>query len=346
MRLFTRLVFVGLISAISSVEIATAQMPGAAKMRVEIEVVVSPGLQANAEAQRWAKTLSDLGIDQVQFRPLRNGDRFEIQQQQGNPAVIKVTAQLNNRGALVTSGGQFSPSDVGRLKKWLADVQSGGGVAGERKTVFGLTPEQFQQVKKTLSAPVSFNTKDVRPEKVLAQLKPGLALPLVIDPAMEQALTGDDPVRDELVGLAAGTAIAAIARPAGGVLLPRVVGHEIQLAVTLPPPKGEMWPIGWPPEEKDEKKVVPALYEFINVNIDGVPASEAIKALQQRLAVPMLFDHNGLVRQRVDLTKVVKVPPGKTFYKQILERVLNQVGLRSEVRIDDAGKPLIWVIPM
>ncbi len=336
--------FVGAIFIVGQV---CPQIVSAAVPRIEMEVAVDPGLQANVAAQRWAKTLSDLGVDNVRFRPLKNGDQVKVQQQtSGQAGLIQITAQLNNRGEIVTSGGQFLPSDVGKLKKWLADVQAGGGVAGERKTVFGLSGDQFAEVKRVLSAPVIFSTKGLRPEKVLADIKPGLALPLVIDPAIERAIIGDEPVRDELQGLSIGTALAAIARPAGGVLAPRPAGKQVQLALMSPTSGGDMWPIGWPPEEKDEQKLVPALYEFINVDIDGVPAGEAITALQGRLNVPMLFDHNGMVRQRIDLKKTVKVPPGKTYYRRIFERVLNQIGLRSEVRVDDAGKPLIWVTPM
>jgi hypothetical protein len=327
--------------------VANGQIPTPAKSRVEIEIAVDPGLQANVASQRWAKTLGDLGLDGVRFRPLKNGDRPEVKQQGAGPtALIQITAQLNNRGALVTSGGQFGPSDNAKLKKWLADLQAGGAVPGERKTVFGLTGEQFAAAKKTLSTPIGFSTKGMRPETAIAQIKPLLALQLVIDPAFERSVIADDPLRDELQGLSAGTALAAIARPAGGVLLPRPAGKEVQLALTSPQVGGEMWPIGWPPEEKDEQKLVPALYEFIPVDIDGVPASDAITALQRRIQVPMLFDHNNMVRQRIDLKKPVKVPPGKKYYRQIFERVLNQAGLRSEVRVDDAGKPLIWVTPM
>ena len=63
------------------------------------------------------------------------------------------------------------------------------------------------------------------------------------------------------------------------------------------------------------------------------------------MKAPLLFDHNGMVQERVDLTKKVKVQAGKSYYRRILDRVLFQVKLKAEVRLDDAGKPLIWVSP-
>ena len=104
-----------------------------------------------------------------------------------------------------------------------------------------------------------------------------------------------------------------------------------------------MWPIGWPSEEKDEANVIPMLYQYTDVEIDGVTAQEAIDAIQGRLKTPLVWDYNNLIRGRIDLKKTVKVKAGKTYYRRILDQVLYQAGLKCEVRTDDAGKPLIWI---
>jgi hypothetical protein len=316
----------------------------AAKPRVELEVFSDPGLQATTAAQRWTKTLGDAGFDAVRFRPLRNGDRPNVQTQTiGSSTVVNVTAQLTSRGALVTSAGQFTASDSAKLQKWLAELQAGGGLPGERKSVFGLTGKQFVDLKAALAKPINFATKGERPEKVWSQIKAGLSIPLVIDRQVEKEMLADEPVRDELQGLATGTALAAVVRTAGGVLVPRPAGKQIEIVATEPQRGVDAWPIGWPPEEKNPQKVLPVLFEFINVEIPGVPAAEAIAAIQPRVQAPFLFDYNNMVSQRVDLKKLVKVPAGKSYYNRILDRVLYQAGLKFEVRSDDAGKPFIWI---
>ena len=325
-------------------EMALAQRASSPKASVEIEVIFDPGVSSNAAAQKWAKQLGDLGFSSVRFRQMQNGDQMGVQSQgSGASTSYIVTAQLNSRGMLITPGGQFGYGDGTKLKKWLEEVQGGGGLPGQRKTIFGLTSKQLEEVKNDLSSTVSFSTKGMRPEQAIEKIQAKLKTPLSIDRAIERGIAADDPVRDEFIGLSAGTMLAAIARPAGGVLAPRVGVKGVELTIAAPQPNGEMWPIGWPPEEKDESNVIPMLYQYTDVEIDGVTAEEAIDAIQGRLKTPLVWDYNNMVRGRIDLKKIVKVKAGKTYYRRILDQVLYQAGLKCEVRTDDAGKPLIWI---
>src|SRR5262249_7158866 len=156
-----------------------------------------------------------------------------------------------------------------------------------------------------LAAPVGFATKGMRPEKAIEQIRAGLTLPLQIDPTISQALAGDDPVRDELEGVSLGTALAAIARPAGAVLLPKVNGNRLELALVAPQGGAEGWPIGWQPEMVDQSKIVPKLFDFTHVEIDGVPASKAIDAIADYVKTPFVFDYNNMAQNRIDLKKPV-----------------------------------------
>jgi hypothetical protein len=248
---------------------------------------------------------------------------------------------MNSRGALMTPGGQFTLSDSAKLKQWLGEVQATGGKL--ERTVFGLLPKQFDDVKQRLAAPVGFATKGMRPEKAIEQIRAGLTLPLQIDPAIAQALAADDPVRDELEGVSLGTALAAIARPAGAVLLPKANGNRLELALVAPQGGAEGWPIGWRPEMVDQSKIIPKLFDFTHVEIDGVPASKAIDAIADYVKTPFVFDYNNMAQHRVDLKKPVKVPAGQSYYRRILDRVLFQAGLKAEIRLDDANNPIVWI---
>jgi hypothetical protein len=316
-----------------------------AKPRVEMEVLAEPGLATNTAAQQWAKLLAELGVTNVRFRPPQPGERTGVKATgKGEAAEFHITAQMNNRGAIVTPAGQFALSDRAKLAKWLEEMTTAGPEnLGQPKSVFGLTARQFDEVRSALSARVGLSTKGVPPQKVIEQIRGQLKLPLTIDAATDQALAADEPVRDELQDLSLGTALAAIARPAGAVLLPQVSVGKIELRLTTPKEGSQSWPIGWPPEGKKDRDLVPMLFDFINVDIENTPASEAITAIQGRLKVPFLFDHNNMVRHRIDLNKKVKMPAAKTYYRRILDRLLFQADLKCEVRVDEAGQPLVWI---
>ncbi|MGH7192365.1 MAG: hypothetical protein ACREJM_02390, partial [Candidatus Saccharimonadales bacterium] len=62
------------------------------------------------------------------------------------------------------------------------------------------------------------------------------------------------------------------------------------------------------------------------------------------LKVIVLYDHYAMARQGIELTKLnAKFPAKKTWYGKILDKLLHQSGLTGEWRLDDAGKPLLWV---
>src|SRR5690606_71109 len=198
-----------------------------------------------------------------------------------------------SRGALVTPGGQFTLADRDKLVAWIDTLANAGTAAlGHDQSIFGLSPPQFEQLRTALSPQVGFSTKDVAAAKVVEQIKNQLKLPLVIEPSVQQALAADEPVHDELQNLSYGTALAAIARPAGAVVTPRLVKGTVELVMTPSKPGVESWPIGWKPDGQKDRDMLPMLFEFLNVEIDDIPASEALSAIEGRLKSPFLFDHN------------------------------------------------------
>ncbi len=85
------------------------------------------------------------------------------------------------------------------------------------------------------------------------------------------------------------------------------------------------------------------MFKFVNVEINDRPLSEALESLQERVQLPLLFDHNALARHEVDLNTHVNFPAKNTFYKKIIDQLLFQVLLKSELRVDEAGTPFLWI---
>ncbi len=151
---------------------------------------------------------------------------------------------------------------------------------------------------------------------------------------------------DELNGMSAGTSLAAALRPIGLVLAPeKPRGGKVRLAISDVREVEESWPVGWPPQETP-KQIAPKLYEYLTIEIQETALSEAINAIQGRVDTRFLYDHNGIAREKIDVTSVnVSYPKKRVQYLRVLEQVLFQAGLKSEVRLDEAGKAFLWISP-
>jgi hypothetical protein len=144
--------------------------------------------------------------------------------------------------------------------------------------------------------------------------------------------------------VSSGTALAAMLRPAGLVLTPeQPAGQSLGYRISKSAAGRESWPIGWNPQEP-ARKVLPELFEFLNVEIEEIPLSDALDAIGGRLKVPLLLDRNALALHNIDPNKVeVSVPSKRLTYIQILQKVLFKSRLKHEVRVDEAGKPFLWI---
>jgi hypothetical protein len=313
--------------------------------RVELELVAEEGVPPTG-SQRWLVALRGVGFSDVRIRQSRPGDRIEVVQRGSDSAPrYLVFGVLTARDTLRLPGGEFRMQDTTGLKQWLAKLHEGGEQRlHETEGAFGLTPTQLVVVHEALSRPVDFDTRGQRSFEAMKRIAGGLSLPFMSDAAARQVMAGPETVADELRGLTAGTALAAILRPLGLVLVPRkAAGGEIKLWIVDVRDTRESWPVGWPLQAAP-RETAPKLFNFLNVAIEDTPLTEALDAVGGRLEMPFLFDHNSLARQRIDPAEVkVSVPSGRIYYQNIIDRMLNQAKLNSELRVDEAGTPFLWI---
>ena len=322
---------------------AAVAWPLQAAGRVQLELI-GEARGSSLAFQEWARVLSQAGIRNVRIRSGRATDRvgLEVRGTDENPLYV-VTGIVKSRDELLLPAGRFTRRDVGRLARWLEDLaQHGTATREESKSAFGLSPKQFAQIRRELARPVGVSTKDVPRSEAVEEIGRRLQLPVQIDPGLGRLLE-EDRLGEELSGLSCGTALAYVLRPVGLCLVPRVLGGRPVCAVTRARPELDVWPVGWE-SEKPLHDVLPGLYEFHNVNVQGVSAAKALSAIAALLKVPVLLDHNALARHGVDPAKVIVSHPGKrTTYSLALKKILFQARLKSEVRVDEAGKPFLWV---
>jgi hypothetical protein len=339
------LALVAVLSTFLSTFVAVAAPTATARPPIDLVMLADPSPEVAKSARRWISMFSSVGLDGVQIRAARPGESVGIESR-GTPDApsYHVTGQLAGGTELVLPGGRFGLRDSDRLAKWLDELGKHGtpGVT-EKKGAFGLLPKQTEQARDGLAGTVDFATKGMAAAAAFDKIGRTLKYPLAIDSDIQQAIGADDPVRDELQGLSAGTALAALARPVGAVLRPReTASGSLEYTLTKGKAGAEAWPIGWPPDQA-EGKIIPQLLESLNVEIRDVPLSQAAAAIQGRFKVPFLWDHNSILKQRVDVAKKVSFPNKRAYYVTVLRQLLSQDELKYSVRVDEAGKPLIWI---
>ncbi|MEM7312737.1 MAG: hypothetical protein AAF497_06265 [Planctomycetota bacterium] len=317
-----------------------------------VHLTIATPKGASPRIHDWIRTLKKMPLESV--RTLNYGSSAPAISTTGNEdnLSIQIRGVINSNDELVVPGGKFSLNSPDRFGRWLEKLVAAktANVADTSETdgrhAFGLTARQLVGLSDALSKPVESSTKGQPVVKVLKELN------RLVDPRMRLAMSGkgkitpDDVVTEELQGVAAGTATAAILRPLGLVLVPKPLSDvegDVELMVMDVRQSKENWPVGWP-ADKQSKQLLPKWHDFLEVEIDNVSLSRALDSLQPRLKIAFLMDQNGMARKSIDPTqKLVSFPSKKTFYGRIIKNLLFQSKLAGELRVDEAGKPFLWV---
>jgi hypothetical protein len=315
--------------------------------RVSFELVTEDGIPVTG-AQKWIDVLKDLDQSGIRIRAGRAGDKTDVVNRgtETSPS-YHVTGILRADNQLALLGGRFSLNDRAKIGQWISKLKA-DGIEGltATKAAFGLTGKQLVAFHETLSKPIAFDTKGVRAGDVARTIVRGLPLKYTVTDQARKAFRLNELVLDELNGLSHGTALAAALRPLGLVLSPeKPRGGDVRLLISDVREAEESWPIGWPPEQP-VRKAAPDLYEYLPVEIKDTALSEAISAIQGRIETPLLFDRNSMARQQIELAEAkVSFPRKRVQYRRVLDQVLFQGKLKTEMRVDEAGKAFLWVSP-
>lgn len=311
--------------------------------RIELELVTGDGFRSE-DARAWIELLASVKVENVRIRSSRPGDEVGMRIS-GKTAYV--TGFLGADGRLIVPRGKFFRSDKAAIAAWIGKLTSGGEEAiTDKPGPFGLLPRQFVETHDGLAVRVDFTTSGKLPRDVVRQIADKLSFSFVTDNASKEALASEEPMQDELLGLAAGTAIAATLRPLGLVMVPELSAGKVRLRIVNSSTATESWPIGWPPSTTP-REACPDFFKFLNVEVNNTPIHDSLTAIAGRLKLPLLVDHNGLARAEVDLkTAKASLPKTNTYYHRALERLLFQARLKHELRIDEAGQAFLWISPL
>ncbi len=314
----------------------------AATGRVELEVVADARGGAALDFQQWMQALTRAGVKNVRLRTVQPGDevKIDVRGTAANPVYAVTGLIVGNE--LIVPGARFKRSEAVKVAHWLDDLaEHGPPNRREARPAFGLTAKQLEQVRADLSQTVGFSTKGMTRKEAVKKIGHDLKLPIQLTGSLDA--DEDDKIVEDLSGLSYGTALACVLRPLGYCMVPRLKGKNLEYAVAKAKLDQEVWPIGWPPE-KPPAEVLPAMFEFHDVNVQNVSAAKTLDAVSKLVKVPVLLDHNALARHGIDPDKaMVSMPRGRTTYSLALRKLLFKAGLKFEIRVDEAGKPFLWV---
>jgi hypothetical protein len=317
---------------------------------VTVEVANQGGSQATAP-QKWLQLFADAGVTSVRVRGANPGDKPELIEL-GTPErpMHKLVALLTRDGKLAVPGATFTERDGRRLAEYIERLRADGAAAttAERGR-FGLTRKEFELVYDELSKPLG----EVDPEQSLLRLvnaQRGEA-PWSIDAEARAPLTAATAGADaaKLARLARGTALAALVGAEGLAIVPeKATGKPLHLRIATAHGLRESWPVGHQPQEAPGA-VAPVLFQSIDIEVADYTVAEALEAVAPRLVhrgepIAIVWDRFALRREGIDPAKVeARIAPGRMTYKRIIDRLASQARLAAKLRIDEKGKPFLWL---
>ena len=341
MTIFSRARFCGLL--LLALSLAGAKPAAAEGPRVSLEVVTEPGFSQES-IREWLPMLEKAGFSSVRVRGGTSGDGAGVKAT-GTGATLSyaVTGVLTSDNRLRLPNGNFTVGSGASIRKWVEKLQGGGEEGLNAKAgAFGLVPKELVLVHEDLAKKVNFTTSGKTTKEIVQGIAGIVELKLTVDPAVRGQF-GDERVADELLGMSSGTALAAVIRPLGLVMVPEKAGSGVQLRVMDSQTATQVWPVGWP-SKSPPKDTIPDLFKFLNVEVSDTPLAESMEAIRGRLNVPLIIDQNNLAKQQIDYATVkVTLPKTNTYYSKIIERLLFQAKLKYEIRVDEANRPFLWI---
>lgn len=318
-----------------------------AQHRLTLEVVTDLNVPRTA-TQDWSRKLNGIGFDTVRLRTGTSSDKPNVEERGTPPRVsYHVTAFLSPKNELWVPGASFKQSEIHKLKQWAEKLSVGGEQELSRRPgAFGMTQKEQDELKRKLETTITWSTEGGAVADLLRKFAQETRVEFRATPEATARMR-QVPLVDQLQGFSAGTAMAIALRSAGlGISPEREVGGNQYLMVAPLTEERQFWPLGWAPTD-NPANTAPTLFQFIEVEIMDTPLTEAVTAIGDRVQVPILLDHSRIALQEIDLAEAkVKFPKRRTFYKNILDTLLFQAKLTMDLKVDENGKPFLWVTPI
>jgi hypothetical protein len=322
----------------------------ASKTSLEVHILVGRE-GVGQQSQRWLRVFEKLQVPLT----IRHGDISEklsvTEQSLGNGLRrVQLVGGLDRTGRIAFPDRSFAESEADKLAEWLTELREFGaqGAPGG-KPVWGLSNDQFERLFRSLAAPVRTELQDQTLAEAIAAFNLPNEFPLSFSDAAAariEAAGSTAKVHAELKGIAQGSALAALLNQWGlGFRPQRSRSGALHLTVVTLSEASDVWPVGWPPTKKTAD-TAPSLFKLLSIELDDIELDAVLESVAEVSKVPVLIDHHGLQLQRIDLAAVrVSHPRRQASYNMLLKSVTSAAKSQHEIRVDEAGRPLVWIFP-
>lgn len=312
---------------------------------VELEVYSTPTTPATTQHQ-WLEALSEVGADRVSAKTTRKPTPSVEETTYGGSKVILVKGVISDRKIKLPKK-TFSITDKRAIADYLQSLRADGAKTTlAEKKAFGLTSEQLVEVHSKLTSVVSSSTKDEESGSLLTQMIQSLPLRTNLSPSARTALRSDEKVSNEHQGMSTGTALSIELRKHDLVLRPSPKqGRGVELEIVPTSQAPESWPQGWPSKEAPVT-TFPKLFEVTALQLNNIQLDSVLDAIARRLKIEFIVDPAAWGQKPVDLSTVkVTYNKPRSSYSAAIGAILHQSKpqLRHEIRLDENGKPFIWI---
>jgi hypothetical protein len=301
-------------------------------------------------AQQWQQVFAKLQIP-LQVRRAIRDEKPEVKERTfGTLREVTVIGQLDRSGKIIVPGRSFTQADAPKLAEWIDELKTFGAKGSpENKPLWGLDKEQFGTIYSALSEPVKIEVAGKSFEAALLAMELPPKYPVRLSTATADWLRSEfeqlPPVRSAVKGLSQGTALAIVLNEYGLGFRPwRTPSGSVELAVEPLTKTTDVWPIGWPLEPLQQRKLAPKMFEFIPVELEDVKLLDVFDAVSVKTEVSIYVDHYRIEAKQIDLANLrVSHPSRQTTWGLLLKRVTNPAKLTHALWMDEAGRPFIWV---
>jgi hypothetical protein len=331
-----------LLLGLPSASLAQAADPAAALARVELNIAVEPGT-ALQKQQQWSQVLSEFKLASIRlFQGFENQPTIERRGNSDNPRV-RITGSIASSGELTLPNRRFDPRDRAALRDWLIEQVAGPKPkVSSSPTPYGLSPEDARALRSALSLPLESSTLDLPFADAIGKVRAALSLPMEFSPAAETALSAAPVCRNELRGLAVGTALATLLKSAGTGFVPSANTGTLELQIAPLDELKSPWPVGT--RATAPREDLPRYFESLNAELDNVPVRRALTAVTGKLEIPLVIDQQRLAANQIDLDQLaISVPARSWVYSLLIREISRQARLRCDLLLDDGQRPFLWV---